>query len=62
LFGRLDDFAISYLDGGATGSGADVEAVWFGGGVEVMAGSASIDDGGVVGVVCGWGDWRFGSY
>ena len=35
----------------------DVGAMWFSGGVEVVAGGACVDYGSVVGLVVGWGDY-----
>jgi hypothetical protein len=55
-FAWFDRFAVRNLDGRAGVGGADIDTMWFGGWIEVMAGCASVDYGCVVDKVCFGGD------
>ena len=52
FFIRFDCFSVGDLDAGSCAGRLDVDAVFFCGGVEVVAGGSSVDDGCVVCVVC----------
>jgi hypothetical protein len=47
-FAWFDRFAVCNLDGWAGVGGADIDTMWFGGWIEVMAGCVSVDYGCVV--------------
>jgi hypothetical protein len=55
-FAWFDRFAVRNLDGRAGVGGADIDTMWSGGWIEVMARCASVDYGCVVGKVCFGGD------